>query len=186
MTKIYYDTEFHERGAGWPIDFISIGMHTEGGRELYAISSEFDTDAVLANPWLVRNVWPHLPTFKHGEGIECGPGHLDRDHPDVRPRAAIARMVEEFVLEEPDPLLVAWYGSYDHVVFAQLWGRMIDLPAGIPMWTYDLRQEVHRLGLTSDDLPEQEEGLHNALVDARHNRVVDEYLDTVRAQRGHA
>ncbi|WP_149264311.1 3'-5' exoribonuclease [Actinomadura sp. K4S16] len=184
MTKIYYDTEFHEQGPDSPIDLISIGMVTEHGSELYAVSSEFDQNAVRANPWLVENVWPSLPTYKHPKGVRCacGPGHLDRAHPDVRSRPQIARMVQRFITAVPDPVLVAYYGSYDHVVLAQLWGRMADMPEGVPMWTWDIRQEMHCLGV--DELPRQEEGQHNALADARHNKVMDDYLTGVRLRRG--
>jgi hypothetical protein len=42
---------------------------------------------------------------------------------------------------------------------------MIDLPDGVPMWTNDIQQEAVRLGIA---LPEQAQGQHNALADARH------------------
>ena len=38
--RIFYDTEFLDDGK--TIDLISIGMVAEDGRELYAVSSEFD------------------------------------------------------------------------------------------------------------------------------------------------
>nr|WP_234899948.1 3'-5' exoribonuclease [Streptomyces filamentosus] len=71
----------------------------------------------------------------------------------------------------------AWYGAYDHVVLAQLFGRMIDLPTGIPMWTNDIQQECQRLG--NPQMPEQPAGIHNALADARHNLVRAQFLDTL-------
>nr|WP_205830628.1 3'-5' exoribonuclease [Microbispora sp. CL1-1] len=157
-------------------------MVAEDGRELYAISSEFDQAKLLANPWLVEHVWPSLPTYKHRPGVRCacGPGHLDADHPDVRSRAQIARMVQAFILATPEPELWAWYGAYDHVALAQLWGRMIDLPDGVPMWTNDLKQECMRLG--NPTMPKQAEGNeHNALADARHVKVMAEFL----AQEAH-
>ena len=103
---------------------------------------------------------------------------LDLDHPDVRPRRQIARAVEDFITGTPQPELVAWYAAYDHVALAQLWGSMSDLPAGVPMWTNDLRQEAHRLGFSDDDVPQQTAGQHNALADARHNKVIAEWLAT--------
>lgn len=166
--KIFYDTEFIEDGK--TIDLVSIGMVAEDGRELYAISSEFDVRKLQANDWLAENVWPSLPSFKHGEGIRCACpplGHLDLDDPAVRTRAQIARAVAGFIQETPDVELWAWYAAYDHVALCQLFGRMIDLAAGIPMWTNDLRQECQRLG--DPRMPEQSEGEHNALADARHN-----------------
>ncbi len=57
--KIFYDCEFIENGT--TIDLISIGMVTSDGREYYAISEEFDHQALLRNAWLVENVLPSLP-----------------------------------------------------------------------------------------------------------------------------
>lgn len=179
--RLHYDTEFLEDGI--TIDFISIGMVADDGRELYAISSEFDVGRVYQHQWLMGNVWPSLPTWKHKPGTRChvcrpdGPGHLDKNHPDVRPRGQIARMVRDFILATPKPQLWADYAAYDHVALCQLFGAMIDLPAGIPMQTDDLVTEAKRLGLTASDLPPQPAGLHNALADARHNRVKHAFLD---------
>lgn len=72
-------------------------------------------------------------------------------------------------LEVPNPELWAWYGAYDHVCLAQLFGRMADMPKHIPYWTNDLRQEWERKG-QPNVLPKQKHGEHNALDDARHLR----------------
>lgn len=186
--RIFYDTEFIEDGK--TIDLVSIGMVAEDGRALYAVSAEFDEAKLHANPWLVENVWPSLPTCKHnGEGvavIRChcnhGKGHLDPDDPAVRSRGQIARLVADFIGETPDPQLWAYYAAYDHVAYAQLFGRMIDLPDGLPMHTCDLMQEAQRLGLTPADLPEQPDGLHNALADAQHNLTRARFLDQLAAK----
>jgi hypothetical protein len=133
VTRFALDTEFIEDGR--TIDLVSIALVAEDGRELYAVSSKFSQAKLLANPWLAENVWPSLPTVKHGKGVTCRCingnkyGHLDLDHPDVRPRAQIARMVRDFVLgTDPDMLphveLWADYSAYDHVALAQLYGRM--------------------------------------------------------------
>jgi hypothetical protein len=170
--KVYYDTEFIEDGR--TIDLVSIGMIAEDGRELYAVSAEFDQAAMRRNDWLMSNVWPHLPIAKNPPG-QRGIDRLDLDHPDVRSRTQIARMVTAFIQATPGVELWAWYGAYDHVALAQLFGRMIDLPDGVPMWTNDLRQEYARLGLPEDE-PAQPDGLHNALADARHLKVRADWL----------
>jgi hypothetical protein len=173
--KIFYDCEFIENGT--TIDLISIGMVTSDGREYYAVSEEFDHQALLGNPWLVENVLPSLP-YVRSRGDLAGDSrylHLDYDHPDwraVKPRWRIADEVGDFILAEyagSDPELWAWYGAYDHVALCQLWGPMIALPGGIPMFTCDLKQEAVRQG--DPRLPEQPSGVHNALADARHNVV---------------
>ena len=40
--------------------------------------------------------------------------------------------------------LYAYYGSYDHVALCWLFGKMIELPDGFPMYTNDLKQELDR------------------------------------------
>ncbi|SDH69877.1 protein of unknown function [Sinosporangium album] len=91
----------------------------------------------------------------------------------------IARLVEAFVAATPEPELWAYYGSYDFVALCQLYGRMIDLPAGFPMSVHDLKQEHARLG--SPALPTQTIGHHNALADAHHNKLVGEFLTSLSA-----
>lgn len=158
--KFFYDTEFVEDGV--TIDLVSIGIVAEDGREYYAVSSEFDLPKFQARPWMMENVWPSLPQRA---------GAFDYLHPSVKTRSRIATDVYGFLTESDhtDVELWAWYGAYDHIALCQLYGKMIDLPASIPMWTNDLRQEVHRLDCL-DTLPEQAAGKHNALDDARHLR----------------
>lgn len=179
--KIFYDTEFLEDGR--TIELISIGMVTEDGRELYLINDEIDSDPlnerIRGHNWLMENVVLHLPlTMRHDGSLNISMpgspnvfprklGHFGLDLSDnriVSPRF-IRNAVREFIQSTPDAELWAWYGAYDHVALAQLFGRMIDLPDGVPMWTNDLKQEAHRLG--NPELPKQEGDLHNALADAR-------------------
>jgi hypothetical protein len=172
MTRIFYDTEFLERGAGYPLDLISIGMVRDSDdAEYYAISAELPVEAVRRHDWLKANVWPYLPTVADS-GV-----YLDHDHPDVKPRTQIAREVAAFVLAESNPELWAYYGAHDHVVLAQLFGRMADLPEGMPMFTHDLMQEISVTGVDMADLPVQTVNLHKAIADARWNRDVARYLD---------
>lgn len=180
--RYFYDTEFIENGV--TIDLVSIGIVAQDGREFYAVSSEFSVTALCANPWLVENVRPSLPG-RERRRCRCVSGwHLDRDHPDVRSRAQIARAVADFLLGPggsratagvPDVELWADYGAYDHVALCQLWGTMMQRPEGIPMWTHDLRHEIEKMPKGAP-LPEQAGGLHNALADARHARDLGEWV----------
>jgi len=161
MTSIAYDTEFLEDGK--TIELISIGMVREDGNEYYAVSLDMPLDRIEAHQWLRANVVPSLP-LRGGAPLLWDRGHRDFRH--VKTRAQIAREVRDFILGVPDPQLWAWYSSYDHVALAQLFGPMISLPDGIPMWTNDLRQEAERLG--NPALPALAGGAqHNALHDAR-------------------
>lgn len=187
MTAIYYDCEFIEDGR--TIDLISIGMVREDGAEYYAVSSEFNLKRLVKHDWLMANVWPSLPQIRGDRRMDilatARPRWLvssarqtrrlfDYEHPAVKPRERIAEEVSAFILGQADPQLWAWYGAYDHVALAQLFGQMIDLPMGVPMHTNDLKQECVRLG--DPRVPEQASGQHNALADARHNKVIAEFL----------
>jgi hypothetical protein len=77
------------------------------------------------------------------------------------------------------PEVWAYYADYDWVVFCQLFGTMMDLPKGYPMYCRDIKQECDRLG--NPRLPEQGKGEHNALADARWNKKAYEFLKTVEA-----
>lgn len=195
MTRIFYDTEFIDTGSH--IDLISIGMITEHGEEYYAVSSEFSMRNLVRNDWLVENVWPYLPQVRGDQRMAKLVGHkaksvnsrirlyndlFDRSDPAVKPRAQIAEEVHHFITRVAVPQLWAWYGAYDHVVMAQLYGPMVNLPRGIPMYTCDLRQEADRLGAIAM-IPVQPFGQHNALADARHNLVIARYFDSLEAVR---
>lgn len=112
-------------------------------------------------------------------GYECWHwnGKLDKDHPDVRPMGQIRRMVSDFIKaahpnsvdikNRDDVRMWAYYGAYDHVRLAQIFGPMVSLPDHVPMLTHDLKSEAMRLG--NPKMPEQKGRLHNALDDAAGN-----------------
>lgn len=164
MTDIDYDAEFLEDGR--TIDLISIGMVADDGGEYYAVNSEMPVQRIYAHKWLMANVVPSLPLVNtHSEHLI----RVDTARTEVKPPQVIANEVRDFILAAPDPQLWAWYGAYDHVVLCQLWGTMMQLPKGVPMWTNDLKQEAERLG--DPPLPSLS-GIteHNALDDARECR----------------
>lgn len=180
--KYTYDTEFHEDGE--TIDFISIGIvNMDTGEEFYAVSNEFNTRRVANNNWLMDNVMSSIP---HSQFIvtDADGYPFVRDiyvDPAVgRSKAEIAAQIKAFIGADRKPELWAWYSAYDHVCLAQLWGKMIDLPEQIPMFTNDiktlLREVERRNGRSGVVMPKQPEGLHNALEDARHNVVRYNYL----------
>lgn len=169
MTKYFYDTEFIEDGR--TIELISIGIVAEDGREYYAVNANAPWERVYAHHWLANNVVPWLPLTPYGS--------VDLKDEVVKPRSQIAREVRAALLSSFAPELWAWYGSYDHVVLAQLFGTMMQWPNPLPMWTNDLRQWQHQLGVTS--MPDQTDGQHNALADARFNHERWKYLDSMKA-----
>jgi hypothetical protein len=175
--RIFYDTEFIEDGR--TVDLISIGMVAEDGREYYAVSQAASRRPlrrrIRRHDWLMANVVPSLPKA-HGDWNLHMPRRwlFNYCDPAVKPRQVIGREVRDFIRASPDPQLWAWYGAYDHVALCQLWGPMIGLPEGVPMWTNDLRQECVRLG--NPQMPAQKSGEHNALADARHVKIMAEFL----------
>lgn len=174
--KIYYDTEFLEDGR--TIDLISIGMVASDGREYYAVNQDAPWSRIRKHPWLMANVVPHLPRG-YGDWRNHMPKRWLIDFTDskVKPRDQIADEVYRFLVGDwPEPELWAWYAAYDHVALAQLWGRMIDLPQGVPMWTNDIQQEIVRLSINSSELPPQKGAVHNALEDARYAQEIGYWL----------
>lgn len=176
--KIFYDFEFLEDGV--TIRPISLGMVREDGKGLYRVVKDYQLlQDICKHPWLRKNVVPSLPvTFD----VQTGVPLWDELHLDYNPRVVVseeqvAEDVRHFVADTPDPELWAYYAAYDHVALCQLFGRMIDLPTGFPMFTNDLKQEMVRLG--NPRVPEQVSGEHNAYMDALWNKEVYEYLRTL-------
>jgi len=162
--RFWYDTEFIDNGHY--IDLISIGMVAENGAEYYAVSNNFSLSN--CNNWVVENVLPHLA------------------HEGVIPwkqAAVIALELKEFVTKHHgnDGRAEFWgyYSAYDHVAIAQLFGPMVNLPENFPMFTMDVKQLCMSLG--DPRLPKQEGTEHNALEDARWNKVAWEFLRDIEA-----
>jgi hypothetical protein len=148
--RFWFDTEFIEDGK--TIDLISIGVVAEDGRGFYAESSE--CDLTRASPWVRENVLPHLNGF-------------------VVDRKVIAQQLVEFMGEEPE--IWAYYADYDWVALCQLFGTMMDLPNGWPMFCRDVKQLADSLG--NPDLPPQDTSTeHNAMADAQWTRSAWEFL----------
>lgn len=161
--NIYYDCEFLEDGQ--VIELISVGMIRDDGPEYYAVSSEMPVKRIYGHPWLMKNAVPSLP-LKDTHSAQLI--RVDVKASEVKPRQVIANEVRDFILAVPEPSLWGWYCAYDHVLLAQLFGRMTDLPEGIPMHSNDLKQEADRASATLPPMPGCTE--HHALADAREIR----------------
>lgn len=77
----------------------------------------------------------------------------------------------------------AYFADYDWVAFCWLFGKMIDLPNGFPMYCIDLKQEMDRLGFTKEWKKENcpdPAGEHNALIDARWNKLLHDKMKSIR------
>ena len=152
--KFWFDTEFYENGE--TIRLISIGVIAEDGRTYYA-ETQHAEDWACATDWLVANVKPHL----RGPRIE---------------RKQIGRDLIEFMGENPE--IWAYYADYDWVALCQIFGTMMNLPKGWPMFCRDVKQRCDALG--NPKLPEQESGEHDALADAIWTKKAWEFLNEPR------
>lgn len=166
--KYFIDTEFIEDGK--TIELISIGIVAEDGREFYAISSEYKYKN--ASDWVKENVI--LPMYQ-----QQTPARKQFTEPKNFHKTAGKKLqeIKQGILYfiGPDlPKFYGYYADYDWVVFCQLFGRMIDLPKGFPMFCMDLKQMMVERGLSKENfnikelLPQENE--HNALADAKWNK----------------
>jgi hypothetical protein len=162
MTRYWLDTEFIEDGK--TIDLISIGIVCEDGRTLYMESDGVNWSK--ASSWVLENVKPHL----------TGSLWAVED---------IAAAVREFCAPSVHgkPEFWGYYADYDWVVLCQLFGTMMELPKGWPMYCRDIKQLCDDKG--NPPLPEQGKGEHHALADAKWNRLAWEFLQGAgKANRG--
>jgi hypothetical protein len=142
--KYFIDSEFVEDGL--TIDLISIGIVREDGKKYYAISDDFDAEK--ASDWVRKNVFPKLDLKGFDDAWKS--------------KKEIREEVLEFMKDDKEIEVWADYASYDWVVFCQLFGRMIDLPKGFPMFCHDIQQ--YRGNIDVSKIESQVP--HNALSDA--------------------
>jgi len=172
---------------------ISIGIVAEDGRELYLQSCEFDAEK--ASTWVQEHVFTTLVVCPRLSGNVRGlyahtHGQCCFEEPDKgyagayadcpwRTREQIKRELLAFMNPEQygKPEIWGYYADYDWVAFAQLFGTMMNLPDGFPMYCRDIKQWADMVG--NPQLPEQGEGEHNALQDARWNRLAFQFLQSL-------
>lgn len=222
--KYFLDTEFIE-GFHKPffgkkrhfIDLISIGIVAEDGREYYAVSNEFNPKD--ADRWVKQNVlYPIAKTYI--PDVIRRTMHIDRlvrvSNPKAKSNKQIAEEIFQFCTEDvlsiekakyynivkKDIEFYGYYSDYDWVVFCSLFGRMIDLPEGFPMYCKDLKQTLDEkvnsknfeekntvvIAAPTEDrvtyiklhpkYPKQENE-HNALDDAKWNFKLFKFLQTL-------
>lgn len=105
-----------------------------------------------------------------------------------------------------EPEFYAYYADYDWVVFCSLFGRMIDLPKGFPMYCIDLKQTMDEKAIELTDSTKRtqhhhhpeplthdtklkilksvigfpvQKNEHSAIDDARWNKKLYEFLQTI-------
>jgi hypothetical protein len=181
MNRFHYDWEFKENGE--TIEPISLGMVDDNGRELYLINihavrsfqqRSYFNKLDQTDVWLRDNVFNYISESdlkEYGYGL---------DSTDMF-RVHAAQKVYDFICDGlsygEQAELWGYFAAYDHVCLSQLFGRMIDLPAPMPMYTNDLM--TIRNGRSKPErpinLPE-----HHSLMDAKYQKLVfDEWSKDV-------
>ena len=170
--KYFLDTEFQERCPS--IELISLGIVAEDGREFYAEVESIDPSRL--DGWVKGNVYEHLWHVKEQElGFSLW-ALEDVEYGGLRSRIGIRDAVLDFIDDDESPEFWGYYADYDWVAFCWLFGRMIDLPKGWPMYCRDVKQLADDMG----DWIEQEGSNHNALEDARWTKAAYENLSAIR------
>lgn len=179
--KYFFDTEFIETPGS--IELISIGIVSEEGRTYYAESTCFDERR--ASDWVKENVITKLRWYgnEFSKKGYCNSGTQFTGTPQEITEVfgtldLISQTVRSFIGKDK-PEFWAYYADYDWVVFCWLFGSMIDLPEGWPMYCRDLKQWCDQLG--NPDLPKQDGNEHHALADAKWNKKAWDFLNNYSA-----
>lgn len=163
--KIFLDTEFIEDGK--TIELLSLGLIREDGKTYYAEVIDSIPLWGRADPWVQENVIAHLKSNNTADFV-----------PELKTKDQIKADLLTFVGEEPE--FWGYFSDYDWVAICQLFGKMIDLPTGWPMYCLDLKQLAVSKGINSSkDLPPQAGTEHHALADAEWNKTVYEFLKDI-------
>ncbi len=169
----YLDTEFIERPGS--IQLISIGIIDETGKhEYYAISSEFNPED--ASQWVKDNVIANLEPeelvarkslqqirdeiISYIEYTNDCKLKIIEDKPVFVKNIATKEdkekgEIKEVPLDKDEIQFWGAWSDYDWVVFCWIFGKMNDLPKGMPMYCKDLIQEKDLIKLPEQLVPSQ-------------------------------
>lgn len=186
------------------IDMISVGIACEDGRNYYAISNEYNFND--ADKWVQKNVI--IPMYSKTVSGD-GRNHWSAENFHFHFGLSNKTIAEE-IIRFCSPMIYApelghdgtndfygYYSDYDWVLLCSIFGRMIDLPKGFPMYCKDLKQMLDDKSETWDvfqkemlpkerlelikqhrDFPKQQDE-HNALSDAKWNKELYHFLQTL-------
>jgi len=168
--KYFLDTEFIEYPR--TIELISIGIVAEDGREYYAVHTECDCSK--ASDWVVKNVLEKMPEWNgaYNDLRKAGGAYGKKTTKDIANEILAFCGYHNNAPEKPE--FWGYYADYDWVNFCWLFGTMMSLPSGWPMYCKDVKQLCDSLG--NPKLPEMQSIAHNALDDAKWTKVCHDSL----------
>lgn len=180
--KYFIDTEFIE-GFKKPlfgkrrhfIDLVTIGIHREDGKSLYLLSKEWSFND--ADEWVKDNVI--LPLYKEYVSGDCRnitsvnnfQKLLGFENEQIKNTLLdfFGCWRDQLFWRAPDGIEVyGYYSDYDWVLFCSLFGRMIDLPKGFPMYCKDLKQMLDEKLMTEYAINDTFVTLLNSNLDAKY------------------
>lgn len=166
INRYFFDTEFYDpQEESFKIEFISLGIVAENNKEFYGIYNGFDEDKCKKFAWLNEHVLSKL--LPHSERLDL-------------------KTIKQSILDiiEPCDEIEFWAknGTYDFFIMCRLFGGLGGLrdtlseKKGITKVSFrdsnDLRRE-----LDYPQTPELAEAdKHDAIVDARHEKVEYDYM----------
>lgn len=204
------------------IDLISIGIVSQSDRTYSAVSKDFNLKEAWNRTqgegeyWIRENVLKPLFDELAETGTEFNFKNFKAEVLKYgKTNETIRREITTFIYTEgpyktfeedkyghtpptiyPKVELIGWYSAYDHVVLCQLFGTMMDLPKGFPMFTTDLKQRLDRIHhirskrksktvslkswlklITMNPLYPVNDKVHTALSDAKWTRDMDRFIN---------
>lgn len=168
--KIFFDTEFTELVQ--KAKLLSIALVAETGEQLYAECTDFLPEQI--NPWVKENVLAH---FYIVQSDDTNPANVEVKDNEAAIAVAIRKWLQQFEIKNPGVQFQFWADvpHYDWVLFCELFGGALKIPANIHFMCMDLATLLFCKGLDltvpriqlleAHELPENYR-IHNALSDA--------------------
>jgi hypothetical protein len=135
--KYWYDTEFDENGER--IIPISFGAVAEDGRELYLINYGYINAYVNNETYLWKNKFLAQPNDFVIENVLDKIPDADVQEFGCNHNEWARKLYTFFTNDHKVNNIELWghFSAYDHIVYCQSFGRMVDLPSPLPMFTND-------------------------------------------------
>lgn len=173
--KYFFDFEFEEKSYhnGVAIEIISLGITDLNGNNLYLVNKDYNWYD-CKNKWLLENVRPYLNV--NSEDIFEKNYYVNFND--------FKNILIDYFNETSDGVieLYGYFADYDHVCLSSIFGRMIDLPEFMPMYTKDLKQYCDDLFLTEDVIKDEcplSGNEHCSLDDAKWNKELYSFIQSV-------